>query len=446
MFVISSYEDLAEKWIDLQPDSKEAHGPCMMCPPNAGSRYNDDGVAFTGADRCWVHPYNIKAGINCRECKAAGRGPKGNGWWPINAVMRKLGAELDDDIVVTELPAKRPIHNLWRDAQVDAAHAAVDYDYWMTTCRWPKDLVDQFKLGYGNMLNAEMGMSHLIPMHPQRPNEDPVPGWYIAARKPGRKGSVRGSGSSKDYVWFVETDRSSETVCLVESEKNVITAVHLGYKNAVATYGSGNVYPELITWLWSLGYRHIVLMGDTGTEGEHFNQAYAKFATWAKFDSIKEIAWPVGFGDNYDITDLNRDKDNARHLIDSWLSDIYVPDGDAVSADDDEVLPLEVLRGEGPQSIYGIISEFYKSYKPGTMLNLVMPPGMGKTHTLLRFVQEIAAEHKTLKQIEWDELNEQLAAAQDEKTREVIAGKLDRFSFASVAWFGQYIDQWSDLV
>jgi hypothetical protein len=472
---LRSLKELPAIWpantMRLKPGGNEYEGPCPFCPKDHSTTYkiiNGETRSFTGADRfiVWIQT----KGCYCRNCAQRGEGRNGNGWYSLKDVSQRLGFTISDDLKpvrAEDLEEDDPITMLWSDAMVANAHKRVDYDWWFEKCGWSRELVDEFQLGYGT-LYQRMGEAHLIPMHIQKAFEVPLEGWYLAARKPGQKGE-RNPGSSKHFFWLVEKDRESKTVVLCESEKNNPTHVAIGYKNTVATFGAGNKNKKILEYLWSLGYRHLILAGDNDDAGREMTERFGKWAQQLKYETVRVIDWPTDFKVKGDTTDLHADNEGnseaTRIQFDSWLSDFALPQYEETIVEDVQIVDLEELRGEGPNSIYGTIKDFLgtytakRNYGRGRLLLLAVPPGAGKTHTSVRVVQELArdylverAAHKRDVENRRDDLVQEYESAVDQTEREELSKaihqlemKLEDWSVTAVAWFGQYVNQWADL-
>jgi hypothetical protein len=464
MIIIDSFADLEAQWPEPFQDhtGDQVQGQCPFCPPDYSTNYNANGIPFTGHKRFWLRPAAILKGGNCRDCKLAGRGDKGNGWYSFKSICEQLGAQsgtnVKSEAVDYERP-REPLSKLWHDFMVDNAHKEVDYGYWWEKCRWPRELVDRFKLGWGDIKTAYIGPAHVIPMKIRNLDSE-VAGWYMEARKDGIK-PHRTPGSSAGHFWLFETDPDSRTLVIAESAKNNITHVQLGWPNVLSTFGAGNISQDLINWIWTRGYRHLILTGDAGDGGAKFNDNLIRYANnVGKFESIKFIDWPDTYENNYDTTDLHRDlygKD-VRSVIEGWLQDRWEKPINVVIPD--IILDLDEIRGEGPTSTKGEIRHFFETYKPGEMLILNVEMGGGKTHALVKEMERLTLDHMQQRNIDKDMLEKQIADYEDQlkvefdaRNREAISKLLNtarqalaNFSYTAVAWFGQYRGGWDDLM
>jgi hypothetical protein len=445
-------DEIQSRWPNLQHETSSSQkGPCPFCPPDSSTTYLN-GVGFTGTDRCFVK-YN---GCGCRVCKAEGRGR--NGWHNIREIYIRFGLTPPDKGAVIEQPEKKddPLTKLWHDEQVRDAHKAVDYKFWQDKYGWGKDVVDRFRLGWGDIYTNFIGPAHLIPTQATHYEKGLIPGFYMSARRDGKK--IRTPGSPKKHFWLVETDPSDKTVFLGEGEKEPISAIVNDIaKNAVCTYSSDNIGKGLLEALWAKGYRHVILGGDNDAAGRHFNEKLAKWARELKFYSARYIGWPESLKEGTDTTDVYRDGGSVM----DWLVDLsMVLDVAPAVTEPIQIVPRDELRGEGPNSVKGALTEFLATYENNTMLILAPPPGAGKTHTLVKVIEQRAVMFLEKKKAQREalidtiaDLEKQLAAETDTETRDKLSRtlqqknrQLEHWSNASIGFFGQFINQWQDLL
>lgn len=473
---ITTIDDLVALWpdsapIELKPGGRERGGPCPFCTHDSASTLkviNGKTIYFSGTDRLVLRDNNT---MYCRVCNAQGRGHGVGGNWYMRDLQNLFGFTIAAELSKSERShedSAGPIQLLWFDRDVEEAHKNVHYDFWWDKCRWPKEVVDEFKLGYGTLFSWH-GPAHIIPMDGvQKYYQEPLLGWYISARSETHKiRKVKNKGSNAGHFWLKQRKPETRTVIIAEGEKENITHAMLGYENTFAAFGSTIIYKDMLKWLWEQGYRHLILAGDNDEAGQAFNQKLAGWAQGLSFDSVEAPLWPSFAQEGWDTTDLlvhnNGDVQLTRQQFDSWLAECIVLPPPAMEISDDgpdrEIYPREELRGKGPNSVEGRVRRFIETYEKNSMALLSPSAGTGKTHTLVTLVEEWAREHLLQRaeerlNVERDLYNLQMELRQvtDEETRiailekiKSIENRLADWSVAGVAWLSLFKSQWSDF-
>ncbi len=480
---IASIDQLIALWpkgtFRLKAGGREYEAPCPFCPAEPDSLYetiNGRPISFTGGDRLFRRPNGT---FGCRVCEAAGRGQgrSNKGFYTIRAIAERFGFSVSttfSHVSQEDLKPSKPIHSLWYTGQVEDAHQKVKYDFWYGKYGWSKETVDEFKLGYGELYDWH-GPAHLIPMNDvRRPDQEPLEGWYIAARNDHPSApKVKSPGSNTGFFWLIQRDPSDKTVIMAESPNENITHSVLGYKNTFAAFASGIIDREMVAWLWEQGYRHMIIAGDNDSAGQKFIEHLGTWAYDVGFDTIEYPQWPSSCPAKCDTSDLYKDNESnavaTRAQFESWLVDFTPVPAPEIPIDlddeDREIFPREVLRGSGPDSVYGRIVRFRETYdrdRPfgkGKMHISAPPPGTGKTQAMIRDVEDQAELYLVQREIErlakeqeLADLEKELVAETDEKEREEFLKKiqqvrwtLESWSVTAYAWYGQYKQQWKGL-
>lgn len=480
---IQSIDQLIALWPNnsfrVKPGGREFEGPCPFCPAEPDSTYieiNKRPISFTGTDRFFMRANKT---FGCRFCEAAGRGQGRSvaGWYNMRGLSERFGFTIAEDLKNFDytIITSKPIHSLWFDDEVKTAHLKVHYDFWWNRCRWNKETVDTFQLGYGQLYDWH-GPAHLIPMKDVRkPYEQPIEGWYIAARNDhASKPKVKSPGPNAGFFWLIETDSTDKTIAFSEGEKENITHRVLGYKNVAAAFGSTNINKEMLAYLWERGYRHLILTGDNDAAGQKFNQRLGQWATELGYETILYPLWPSSCPSGCDTTNLLRDNEGdpkaTRAQFESWLVEFVNVAPPELPVDDDdedvrEAFSRDELRGSGPNSVYGQIKKFREGYdrnRPygqGLAHVAAAPPGAGKTQAMIRDVEEQAeeyliqrAEERLRKEHELYDLQQETNKELDPKLREELLKKiqqaqwaLESWSVNAVAWYSPLKAQWEGL-
>lgn len=459
---------------------RELHGPCPYCPEDISSTYSqikDRRIAFTGEDRLVI--FIETGGQYCRQCASRGDGRHGRGYYSLKDLMIRLGLtaaeHLEHEASTIE---DTPLHMLWLDSQVEAAHAAVDRAYWKEKCGWNDAIINHFKLGFG-ILYQRMGAGHIIPMKVRKAGEEPLEAWYIACRKDGRK--ERSPGSSKPYFWLNNEDPQSDLIGVTEGEKDLPTAWAIGYKNATAAFGVNHWTLARVEELWKLGYRRMDVFGDNDEEGEAFARRVASWGVRSKMQ-VRIMTWHGEFKHKGDLTDRLAELTGDIPAMTAYVTEHLIPFTDDVGggvtrstptdglidpADESRLVTREEIRGDGPNSIYGTVSEFLRTYAEnrqygrGATLLVGAGAGAGKTKALVMVVEQLARQYLEKRDREKKALQAELSSMQQEldspdlqegEEKELLRKKIQRaeirleeWSVAGIAWFGQYIGQWEDL-
>lgn len=482
---LASIQDLIDYFPagSLKPFTRrELHGPCPYCPEDSLSVHHpikDRLITFSGDDRLVVF---VDSGRQwCRHCAARGDGRSGRGSYTLKDLSIRLGISVAEHLEQNLHSAgDTPLSMLWLDSQVEEAHQKVDRAYWKEKCGWDDTVINHFKLGKG-VIYQRMGEGHTIPMHVRRPGEEPIEYWYISCRKDGRK--ERTPGTIKPYFWLVQENPDSDECAITEGEKDGPTVWWAGWKNFTSSYGTHHWTLAKIEELWKLGYRKLVVFGDNDSEGQDFSRQVASWGVRSKME-VRVMTWDPAFKDGGDPTDklveLNGDVTALRSYIDEHLQPFTEDVSGGVTrstraeglvdpADFSQIMSLEEIRGDGPHSMYGTIQEFLRTYAAttqygrGRSLLLALAPGAGKTQVLIKIVEEIArkyleerAEQKLKLEIELSRMRDEMNSPEmleEGPEKELLRHKIQRieirleeWSVTGIAWFGQYIGQWEDLL
>lgn len=443
------------------------NSPCPMCIPDS-TELVYQGFSFYGEDRL-VWFVDTKT-FYCRECARNGLGRGGNGYYKLVDISNKLGTSADIDSEVLTKPKESPLLYLWDDFLINRAHLLVEREYWKQF-GWGDSLINKFKLGKGTLV-SEDGVAHVIPMRIERifKNEEddvlgPIDLYYIAARKQGVP-PKRNPGSVKNFWWRIPSTTSlPKGVVLAEGEKDAITLSYMFPEYDVITAFGASSWTEVKSSLL-VTYKSVIVFGDYDTAGQSFNDQLMVHANKFGF-TLRFMDWgKTGMEQGSDITDLfSIHKEASRLLVEKSLQvfvSTYQPPSLIHSPVEGEesFVTVDELRGAGERSLTGIIEGYLTSYEPGEALLLAAPPGVGKTFTLVRTATGMAKQGLELDLValarlreEEASLRKQLVVTVDEELRKELAdsykavqAEIEGFSFARIAWYGQYRDGFTGLL
>jgi hypothetical protein len=458
----------------------EMASPCPFCYSDGREEVEYLGKRFVGTDRLI---WRYRGGVYCRHCALAGRGMNGNGFYSWDMLADQLNAPLDDQFdkeLAVEIE-EDPLRMLWDETLVQRAHERVQRSYWYRF-NWTDEVIDRFKLGLGTLYQAD-GNVNVIPMNVQHISDEEennaIQGlYYVSGRRAGIP-PKRTPGSSRSYYWKITNNENAKIAIIAEGEKDGITAAFLFPDcNIYVAFGATTWTKQKTQLLAECGYTEIWAFGDNDQAGAGLNRNICLWANALGMQS-QYLNWDDTFEEHTDITDvlasIGREKTIAfinDHLTLSEESAaagvtraLYVANLEQAEQHS-EFIDLSELRGVGINSLRGRINKYLKEYKQrkrrgrGVLQLLATPPGSGKTHTLIKVAEDVALteyekrvekQQELLQQI--GNLEQELRSASDADERAELQGILDSlkkradtFSFASVAWYGQYKDGYSDLL
>lgn len=388
----------------------EFHSPCPFCSGSMGTKSEvfQDHV-FWGTDRLiWRLRDNT---FWCRVCHREGRGHNGN--YFAFELARLFNASFDPLLAQPQTTRQDNPILYWTFAQILAAHADVQREFWYRF-GWDDNTIDHFRLGYGTLYYSD-GAVNIIPMSIRTPDADSVKDlYYVSGRREGLD-AKRIKGSIHNYFWFINEDPESKVVAFTEGEKDAITAWVLGYRNIVATFGTEAWSFEKTKFLKNQGFETVHAFGDNDEAGSSLNR---RITAWGKSCDlpIYSLIWDNTFSTKFDITNgletLGKDKfleyikNNLNKLEVAAAERLqrpnFIPDYKAIDPNytitEYDVTPLDELRGHGENSTQQNVSNFLSTYPArkrrgaGIIKLLNVPPGGGKTHTLVRVAEKIALE------------------------------------------------------
>lgn len=470
-FTIKTIEDLIALWpIESQVKylGSEIQTSCPFCTPNDLSIWKN-GVSFTGEDRFVI----TKTGAFCRHCHRNGTAPR---HITFTLLAQKFNGELANEFK-TEVLESAPVYNRpenFTETTISEAHSSVFKPFWQKF-GWSNETINIFKLGlyemYGNV-------SHIIPYKAIDTENDEVSGWVMEGRVPddeGKTNTVRSRGLYQRYVFFLNEDPSNKQVVITEGVKDGITAYQLGYRNILAISGSTIWTKEKSLFLSRHGFTSALVVGDNDQAGKAFNQEVVSRNT-AVGISTSILNWTEEKPLKYDLTNLLQDlgiKDGQD----------YIQNNQAVSRPDrplftsliprpvegngtDDYIDIEEIRGDGGRSIKYNLECFISDYAKrstrghGALLLLNASPGTGKTHTLVRAIEPLAAKRRQSVDEDKDSLLSEIARLQQEiseknnpedsqeetKVVQALTRHLDDISYASVLWFSKFRKSTKDLM
>jgi DNA polymerase III delta prime subunit len=483
--MVSSLQDFILQFppATVKTERKEYHSPCPFCLPDGTSDeivFNQ--VRFYGRDRLvW-----FGAGLYCRSCARHSRGRNNNGFYTYDDLADKLNVTLTDsfDLEFQTQLDDNPLHMLWTEDLVQRSQKEVDYAYWRKF-GWTDATIQRFRLGKGTLYSQD-GPVNTIPMqveHVSDADENAsIRGlYYVSGRQTGLP-PKRTPGSSRQYFWRIINDPAATVAVVAEGEKDGITLAQLFPNwNIFVSFGSTAWSKEKTALLQREGYQTVWVMGDCDAAGEKFSENVTQWAKHCGIPTAGYLHWRDSeYPSGYDVTDLlqNSTEDFARIFIQQRLQVVTydpagvtrglfidcVPEPPAPAASD--FFSLDEIRGSGEHSLAQQVRDFLKTYSTDRtqpqLLLLAAPPGAGKTHTLIQLAEEIAQQQYDLRLAERAKLQENIAgiqaeiaalpAAQWEERKALLElvsklqRRLDDFSYASIAWYGQYKDGYDSLL
>jgi Toprim-like len=476
--MITDIRQLLDRFPDVEIFTQEAHTACPWCAQaeSSGERHEKNGIHFRGKDRLVLRFHDHSA--FCRRCQIEGRGHNGNRFLPEIAAF--FGETVNESEVITRTRSDTP-PDTWNTTKVTFAHAQVDRKYWKKY-GWSDAAINRFQLGWGE-LYSEDGAAHLIPMQIISEKGEKLSGFYLEARRKDLT-TKHMRGAIRPFFWLVEDDAESKTIVISEGAKDGISAWEIGFKNFAAAFSANTFSREKLTLLRDRGYERVIVLGDHDVAGKHFSETLTLWGLSLKLE-IAYVQWDDQKPDGFDITNLlETEKAEAwaylnNHLHFPQKSEIipidnskaeYVPDYKAIQTTyapitAEMALPLETIRGTGPQSMRHSVLSFLESYpqrslrQPGLKI-LAAGPGAGKTHTMIQIVERMARERMiqryterrllveqvemTEKELSQEDDEDQHAFIQMEVTR--LRKMLADFSLADIAWFSQYKNGFADLL
>lgn len=227
---------------------------------------------------------------------------------------------------------------------------------------------------------------------------------------------VRRDGTTIDY---------SPVIHIAEGEKSTIALWQMGLAPVATTTAGSDVWED--DWSREILERGVVMVniyGDDDTAGDSFVKTVRRSFLRVKDEfpeidtlTVRALAWPdfdTGTGrskkDPYDI--LAEWGSNAGAIISKMLAnakDLVDPKVGLMRAEIGPIMDLDVIRGEGPDSLYGRFKYFYENFRkefyskedeeldqPETSTALVDRSfaGSGKTRAAVRLVEEAALDRE----------------------------------------------------
>lgn len=470
--MITNITDFEKYFPSVRHDRpQEWHSACPFCQSGEPA-VQHNGVTFYGEDRLiWFINNNV---FLCRRCRDEGRGRGGKGVFTLLDAAALFGTWVADDVeraIVSSAQKVReevPLNHMWIDAMVQAAHQRVDRSYWKAF-NWPDEVIDRFRLGKGRFMGKDD--LHIIPMKLTRifkANPEDVLGersdWYIATR--GADRPYRSSGSVYNYWWHIVNNVDSDVVLLAEGEKDAISLAYLFPEyNIVTTWGAASWTLEKTRELANR-YKELRVYGDNDEAGHALIEAVYEFAKHTSLN-VSHIDWDA-LGDEYidcDVTDVlaRVGAQRARKLLSTLKhKETTIVDIKPIVAVD--AIDLAILRDDAnPASLYQHVKRYDETSSYNTILLLAAPPGSGKSYSLVKYVKQVArniVEQRTNDRLrlemQIDELKTAIQQAlitnkKDDlpaliEALESAQHELETFSYAQIAWFGQYRNGYEDLL
>jgi 5S rRNA maturation endonuclease (ribonuclease M5) len=459
---------LASYWTNqsMQWESGQFAGPCPYCNPASV----DGKPVLEGTNR--FHLYADGKGGECRQCAMHSRSPRGTGYYTTAQILARFGFELPEgerfEYSAPPEIIERPLGNLWEEAQVAAAHAQVDYSYWLNKYGWDREVVDRFRLGKGTVYSVDPPQ-HVIPMVGiERADKPKLEGYfYLATRGHDSSGKYikkRSSGSSKPLMWIIEEDLSDKTFVITEGDTDPITAWAIGYKNIGTTFGATTWMHNKAEMIVARGYTKIIILVDGDIPGEKLAEQIEKSYFRLGITDVWRLNWA---GDKRDISKiLSETKNRAETRL--WIENricearrLHLNTFASTTQAESIIVPLDELRGSGEQSLRQHVSTFIQGYDllnrgNGAALHLQAPEGSGKTHVLIETAEKMAREqlaaYESQAQFISDEITKQEVLLENSPDDPEIAEELKHYQKmqaalkqTAVAWYGQYVHGWEDL-
>jgi len=484
--VFESLDDILAKFPmnSVKTVSSELKAPCPFCEEDGrGVRYNGDGLPFYGDDRLTI--FSSRNGAYCRHCANAQRGRNRNGYYSMRDLAEKLCGRLSDSFVEHELKFAEtvtPLGRLWTDGQVNLSHRNVDYRFWLGF-GWTEKTIKRFRLGKGTLYSDDPDV-HIIPMKLTSVDHGTITDlWYIGTRgvdANGKSTKRHSSGSVKPYVWLVRDDPDNDTIIITEGEKDGITVWQAGFKNFVVSFGTNHWSQKKTEFIMSLGFKDIIVCGDRDVPGRTFSDKVASMFRMQgaivrvlNWDITKDLI-PESVKDVTEVLQKCYSGDEFRRWLDTslefyedlpsqYIFNSKLVEGMENVAEQDKkaALSLGQLR-HGSFSLRSQIEQYVNDYpNKGNILLLKAPPGSGKSHALVAYMEDVAIKEREVKLIDKLKLEQSLEEAKTEleafsgtdeekaemeKTVKKLQSKLDNFSFATLALFGQFRDGFADIL
>jgi hypothetical protein len=469
----------------IQKPNGEYAMPCPYCGEEHPLDAQDyEGQLFSGDDRfVWFAGYK---GFYCRSCASENRGGEGksNGYYPRHEVVEKLFGiviEVSEEDIEEEVTEK-PLRMLWSGGRVKAAHKEVDREYWHKV-GFTDAMIDRFMLGKGTLYTRNLNQ-HLIPMRLTRVEsvEDEVEDishLYYMSSRPAKE---RTPGSSKPYMWHISDDPTSTTIVIAEGEKDGISA-WLYHPNVAVAFGVNHWTKQKSEFLRQQGYQHVIIASDRDEAGTTFSHTVAGWCQDVGL-TVERLIWDKDNEETRfakDITDVLGilGEDNYKTWFKEHLQDAEKrasaggvtkarpfdvtdeTDVETGNTETTETVSITTLREELGQEISGFLDEYSYKRGAGKIQLLAAPPGAGKTHALIKKTEEIAERAYNRKQREFAHLKANIESIRLQLEDDAFAieerealqnrlkemeGRLETFSFNSIAWFGPFKDGWGNLL
>lgn len=480
---IISLDDLLDYFPPFKRVAHEYHTACPFCTVGTPVQ-TYKGRIFRGDDR-FVIRRNGRGGF-CRRCSLEGGGDRGNGWWSMNSIGKQLGLSVGQEFrsQLRDLPIDdEPLRMLWKQSQVDQAHATVDRAYWYQF-EWNDATIDHFQLGKGTLYKRNPNV-HIIPMQVTRLDDtEPSPDFVVSTRgvdaTTGKSLKERTPGSISPYSWVLHEDKTSTAIYVVEGEKDMVSAYQMGYRNLICCFGVNHFTSAKVNWLKKLGFDRIVDLIDDDTAGRALAN---RVGVWCYQHGIQWVrnTWegkPDGVKDLTELLQMLKTEGAKAFLAEALVLQSPEVSGRVTirselvidieaGQEEDTLLSVDELRGNGPNSIRTQAELFLQGYDAerkrgeGKVLLLSIPPGAGKTYAIIQLVEALIEKELPKKHAELGALKKAQANVEQqledkglaEEDRDVLINahrkvchKVENFSFEIVSWFGQYKEGFADLM
>lgn len=463
--MIKSISDFVARFPSVnRKRADEWYSACPFCH-HGEPAVEHNHITFYGTDRLvWFVNSNV---FMCRRCAAEGRGRGGKGVYTLTDAAVLFGEWVSDELEIEQNKASKreetPLGNLFTTAMVRSAHRRVDREYWKQF-QWTDEVIDRFQLGRSRFMGHDN--LHIIPMKITRlfgENRGDIEDWYIATR--GGERPYRSSGTVTSYWWEIVNNPDSRVALLAEGEKDAISLSFLFPEyNVITTWGASSWTHEK-TNVVAQKYGELWVYGDNDDAGHALIESVYRYARSTPL-IVKSIDWSAlpAEMDGWDVTDVLRavGREQARSLlsrVECLQTDVLVDTPSPPRAS----IGIDTLRDvENPQSLYQQIKN-YDNGRPPHVLLLAAPPGAGKSFSLVKYTSEIARELMQMRFVDRLELETRLREL-EVTTKQALAARatddlqiltealhatrreLDNFSYAEIAWFGQYKNGYDDLL
>ena len=463
--MIKSISDFVARFPSVnQKRADEWYSACPFC--NHGEPVVEhDNVKFYGTDRLvWFVNSNV---FMCRRCAAEERGRGGKGVYTLTDAAAIFGEWVSDELENAQNKAPKreeiPLGNLFTTAMVRSAHRRVDRDYWKQF-QWTDEVIDRFQLGRGRFMGHD-GL-HIIPMKITRlfgENRGEIEDWYIATR--GGERPYRSSGSVTSYWWEIVNNPNSRIALLAEGEKDAISLSYLFPEyNVLTTWGASSWTHEK-THVVAQKYGELWVYGDNDEAGHALIEAVYRYARGTPL-IVKSIDWTAlpAEMDGWDVTDVLAAVGHTQARLLLARVESLQPDAIAHTTEKPSAtVDIDALRDPAnPQSLYQQVKAYDRGNTSHVLL-LAAPPGAGKSFSLVKYTSEIARELVQMRFVERLELETRLREL-EASIKQSLAKRmtddlhvltealhttrraLEEFSYAEIAWFGQYKNGYDDLL